>query len=341
MVFKLSRTCNPPAPDGRVRDLAQLFRLGHVGNRVIAILGCTASGKGELGRALAERIGGEIVSVDSMKVYRGMDIGTAKPSAADLAAVPHHLVNVADAWEPFSAARFVQLADAAVADIHARGRPAVAVGGTVLYFRAFYNGLFEGPSADESVRAEIRARADEIGLDALHAELAAVDPQAAARIHRNDIRRIERALEVHRLTGQPISKLQTQWDAPALRRPDWQWRLIGLRREREAANRRINERVRRMIAAGLVDEARRIWSDPRGVSSQARQAVGYAELFDHFEGRISLEEAIERIKIHSRRLAKHQRTWMRRMSDISWIDLSPEERSLERLDAIAEQVNVD
>jgi tRNA dimethylallyltransferase len=174
-------------------------------------------------------------------------------------------------------------------------------------------------------RAEIRARAEREGLDALHAELARVDPQAATRIHRNDLRRIERALEVHHLTGHPISELQKQWDDQSLRRPGWDWRLIGLRRDKEDASRRINERVRRMVAAGLVEEARQIWTDPRGASEQAGQAVGYAELFDHFEGGVSLEEAIERIKINSRRLAKQQRTWLKRLAKVHWIDVEEQD----------------
>ncbi len=292
--------------------------------RVIVILGCTASGKGALARALAARLNGEIVSVDSMKVYRGMDIGTAKPDAAERSVIPHHLIDVADPWEPFSAARFVELADAAVSEIHARGRPVIAVGGTVLYFRCFYEGLFEGPAADPAFRAALRARAERDGLAALHAELARIDPPAAARIHRNDLRRIERALEVYQASGAPISRLQQQWDR-AIRRPDWSWRLLGLRRERAAANRRINERVRRMLRDGLVDEARRLWSDPRGVGAQARQAVGYAELFEHLAGRGTLEEAVERIKINSRRLAKQQRTWLKRLAQVTWFDVSDEE----------------
>lgn len=312
-------------------------------NRVIAILGCTASGKGELARVLAPALGGEILSVDSMKVYRGMDIGTAKPPAAERAAIPHHLIDVADPWESFSAARFVTEADAAVQDMHARGRVCVAVGGTMLYFKAFYHGLLPGPAADAAFREQLRRRAEAEGLEALHAELARVDPAAAARIHRNDLRRIERALEVYHLTGRPISGQQTQWEVgraggedrpdgtghsnflPGPRRADWRWLLVALHRPREVASRRINERVRRMVAAGLVEEARRIWSDPRGVGEQARQAVGYAELFAHFEGRCSLDEAIEKIKIHSRRLAKHQRTWLRPMTGLHRIDVGEDE----------------
>ena len=302
-------------------------------NRVIVILGCTASGKGTFARHLARQLGGEIVSIDSMKVYRGLDIGTAKPSAADRAVIPHHLIDIADPWEPFSVARFVELADQAVAEIHGRGRPVVAVGGTMLYFKCFYHGLFEGPTADPQVRADIRRRANTEGSEALHAELARVDPAAAARIHRNDLRRLERALEVYRLTGTPISRFQQQWGAPTVRRPDWRWHLLGLRRPREEINRRINERVRRMVAAGLVEEARRLWEDPRGVSAQAAQAVGYAELFAHFRGggpgvspggvgvspATTLGEAIERIKINSRQLAKHQRTWLKRVANVHWL----------------------
>jgi len=292
-----------------------------VNNRVITILGCTASGKGSLARALARQLDTEILSIDSMKVYRGMDIGTAKPSPDERGSVPHHLIDVADPSELFSAARFVELADQAVADIHARGRPVIAVGGTVLYFRCWYEGLFAGPSADPEIRDAIRRRAREDGLAALHAELAEVDPQSAARIHRHDLRRIERALEVYQLTGRPISELQHQWDAAGPRHPEWDWLLIGLRRSREDNNRRINQRVKQMIEAGLVDEARRVWRAPAGVATQARQAVGYAELFEHFEGHLTLDEAIERIKIHSRRLAKHQRTWLKRLANARWIDV--------------------
>lgn len=289
---------------------------------VYGILGCTASGKGAVARILAETLGGEIVSIDSMKVYRGMDIGTAKPSLQERAGLPHHLIDVADPWESFSAARFVGLADAAIESIHQRGRPVVGVGGTILYFRCLYEGMLAGPSASAEIRTELRARAERDGLETLHAELQQVDPAAAARIHRQDLRRIERALEVHRLTGRPLSEQQQQWDREQVRRADWDWRLIGLRRPREAANRRINERVRKLIAAGLVDEARRLWTDPRGMGEQARQAVGYAELFRHFRGELTLDEAIEKIKIHSRRLAKHQRTWLKRFGKIRWIEVA-------------------
>ncbi len=294
-------------------------------NRVIAILGCTASGKGETARRLAGAIGGEIVSVDSMKVYRGMDIGTAKPTVEQRAALPHHLIDVLDPWESFSVAQFVESADRVVDNTHARERPAVIVGGTLLYFRCLFEGLFDAPSADAEIRDEIRRRAESEGTDVLHAELVEIDPEAAARIHRNDLRRIERALEVYRLTGTPISRLQKEWTGGGPRRADWRWTLIGLQREREACNRRINERVGRMLDQGLVGEARRLFDDARGMSEQAARAVGYAELFEHFAGRLSLGEAVERIKINSRRLGKHQRTWLKRFTAMRWIDASDDD----------------
>lgn len=292
-------------------------------NRVIAILGTTASGKSSLARALAAHLNAEIISIDSMKVYRGMDIGTAKPSADARAATRHHLIDVAEPHESFSVARFVELADQAVEHIHAKGKPAIAVGGTILYFKCFYQGLFAGPAANPKIRARIRARAASEGLQTLHAELARIDPDAAQRIHPNDLRRIERALEVYEITGQPITHLQKQWSGSTIRRPDWKWKLIALRWPRDEGNRRINDRVRKMVAHGLIDEARQIWSDPRGVSDQARQAVGYAELFQHFQARLTQDQAIERIKINSRQLAKSQRTWLKRLPEVQWIDLDP------------------
>jgi tRNA dimethylallyltransferase len=290
-------------------------------NRTVVILGTTASGKNRLAIKVAEQLGAEIVSMDSMKVFRGMDIGTAKPSAEDQVRVRHHLLDVVDPWEAFSVKRFVDLADAAVDDIHARGKLAIVVGGTMLYFKAFYEGLFEGPSGDPEIRAKIRARAESEGLPALYAELKQVDPITAERVHANDLRRIERALEVYYQSGQPISTLQQEW-GQQIRRSDWRWLLVGVRRENENNSRRINMRVKEMVDAGLVEEARRLFDDPHGVGDQASQAVGYQELFEYFRGECPLEYAIEQVKIHSRRLAKHQRTWMRRLDGVHWIEVS-------------------
>ena len=286
------------------------------------ILGCTASGKEHTGLALARRLGGHIVSVDSMKIYRRMDIGTAKPTPQERAEIVHHGIDLVEPSEPFSVARYVQYADAAIASILAAGAVPLAVGGTALYLKALTEGLFAGPSANPEIRDELTRRAAAEGLAALHAELAAVDPQAAARIHPNDQKRIVRALEVHRLTGEPISRLQQQWDKPSRR---YDAVMIGVRRDREDVNRRINARVKRMLERGLREEVAALLAEPGGLSRQAAQALGYAEMIAHLRGRCTLEEAVERIKINTRQFAKRQRTWFRRFRDVRWIDAGPDE----------------
>ncbi len=299
--------------------------------RVDFLIGCTGCGKGRVGRRLAERIGAEILSVDSMKVYRRMDIGTAKPSPEERVRVPHHLIDVVDPAESYSVARYVADADAAIADIAGRGRRILAVGGTCMHLKGLSEGLFDGPGADPAIRATLRERAAREGTATLHAELARVDPRAAERIHPNDLRRIERALEVFQLTGRPISELQQQWDQPRLR---YDCRFFGLRRDKLDQSRRINRRVHRMIDLGLVDEVRALLDEPAGLSDVAAQAVGYAEIIRHFRGDCTLEDAIEDIKINTRHLAKSQRTWFRRWPNVTWLDLAadePVERIVERL----------
>jgi tRNA dimethylallyltransferase len=291
-------------------------------HKLCFILGCTASGKGGVGRALAGAVGGEIVSVDSMKIYRRMDIGTGKPSAEARAAVTHHCVDLVEPSESFSVAQYVEAADEAVAAIHARGAVPLAVGGTSLYIKALSEGLFEGPPADAEVRAELKARAQRDGLAALHVELGRVDVEAASRIHPNDERRIVRALEVYRTTGTPISELQKQWDSGERR---YDCTFIGLRREREDLHGRINARAKRMVEMGLRDEVAALLAEPGGLSVAAAQGVGYAELIDHLQGRCTLDEALERIKINTRRLAKKQRTWHRRWRDVQWLDVPADE----------------
>jgi len=290
--------------------------------RVHLLIGCTASGKSHVGLELARRAGTEILSVDSMKIYRRMDIGTAKPSVEARGEIPHHLIDIVEPGESFSVARYLEQADRAIREIGSRGKPVLAVGGTMLYVRGLTAGLFEGPGADPEFRRRLRARADREGTNALHAELAQVDPQAATRIHPGDLKRIERALEVYHIAGKPISELQTQWEAGESL---YDCRLVALRRPKEEASRRINARVKRMIDAGLVDEVRSLLAEPAGIGEQAAQAVGYAEIIAHLRGEMPLEDAIERIKINSRRLAKHQRTWMRRIPGIQWVDASENE----------------
>jgi tRNA dimethylallyltransferase len=284
------------------------------------ILGCTGCGKSALGHALARRIGAEIISVDSMKIFRRMDIGTAKPSADARAEVPHHLVDVVEPSRDYSVAQFVRAADAAIAEIHARRRPVLCVGGTALYIKALSEGLFEGPSANEAIRQRLKARAESEGSLALHTELARIDPAAAERIHPNDLRRIVRALEVHELTGQPITALQTQWDQ---QRTNYACTFIGLRRSVEDQNLRTNSRVHRMIELGLVDEVARLMAENPPLSNTARQALGYAEIIAHLSGKVSLEEAAEAIKINTRQFSKAQRTWFRRFRNVHWFDIGP------------------
>jgi tRNA dimethylallyltransferase len=299
--------------------------------RITFILGCTGSGKGSLGRELARRTGGEIISVDSMKVFRRMDIGTAKPSPEQRREIPHHLIDMVEPSEDFSVARFVKLAEAAIAEIDGRGRPIFAVGGTPLYIKSLSEGLFEGPSADPDIRARLRQEARESGQSALHERLARIDPPAAARIHPNDLRRIVRALEVYELTGRPISALQTQWDRE---RQQYDCTLIGLRRTLEDQNHRTNARVKRMIEAGLVEEVQSLLAEDRPLSTTARQALGYAEIIAHLEGELSLAQAVENIKINTRQFAKAQRTWFKRFRETEWIDLGPDDTA----SRIAEQL---
>ncbi|NLF31338.1 MAG: tRNA (adenosine(37)-N6)-dimethylallyltransferase MiaA [Planctomycetes bacterium] len=288
--------------------------------RIYVITGCTASGKASLATALARRYGGQILSVDSMKIYRGMTIGTAKPSPQVLAEIPHHAIDVADPWRgcSFTVDDYRRLADDAIASIAAAGDTVIASGGTNLYLKILLEGMFAGPGESKEIRAALKARAAAEGVAALHAALVRVDPAAAERIHPNDERRIIRALEVHELTGRPISELQTQWDRRSRR---YDWRMLILRRGREDGNRRINARVARMIEQGLVEEVRRLVSDPRGLNHQAAAALGYAEIIAHLEGRWSLDEAVERIKINTRRFAKNQRTWLKRFTDARGLDL--------------------
>jgi tRNA dimethylallyltransferase len=281
----------------------------------IVILGCTAAGKSDLAEAIAQRLGAPLLAVDSMQVYRGMDIGTAKPPAEVRVRLEYRMIDVADPWEVYSAARFVVEAR----PILEQRKPLVIVAGTILYLRALLEGLFEGPSADEAIRAELNARADKAGPPTLHKELAVIDPTAAGRIHPNDLRRIVRALEVYRLTGTPISVLQTQWSAE---HPAIEATFIGVQREKELLNRRINARVKKMMEAGLVDEVRRLADDPRGFSAEASSGVGYKQLLEYFELRCTLEEAVEQIKIQTRYLAKMQRTWLKRWPgpQVRWLE---------------------
>ncbi|HUT34055.1 MAG TPA: tRNA (adenosine(37)-N6)-dimethylallyltransferase MiaA [Planctomycetota bacterium] len=287
---------------------------------LLFLVGPTASGKTAVGIEAALHIGAEILSLDSMSLYRGMDIGTAKPSHEERARVPHHLLDVADPHEAFSTGRYLEAAEAAIADIVARGKRPLFVGGTALYLKALTEGFFHGPSADWALRDRLLAEAEQRGVPALHERLRAVDPPAAARIHPNDLRRIVRALEVHATTGRPISEQQTQFGSPSSR---YDCVVAGIRRERSELHERINRRVDAMFAAGLVDEVRRLLADPRGISHAASQFVGYREVIAHLRGELTLAEAAERVKARTRQFAKRQLTWFRSFPQIRWVDAGP------------------
>ncbi len=289
---------------------------------MILILGVTASGKGRLAFDLAQSLGAEIISIDSMKVYRRMDIGTAKPTQEARQRVKYHLIDIVEPSDSFSVGAFRDVALGAIEQIKSRKKKIIAVAGTALYIKALLYGLFEGPGTNQQIRAELKTRAQEQGLAELHHELTKIDPIAAERINPNDSKRIIRALEVYQLTGKPISSLQKQWDNDDNKHD---WTIIGLRREKTEEGKRINSRVKKMIADGLVDEVKALLAEEKPLSKQARCAIGYAEIIEYLNGQIELEEAIELIKKNTRRLAKNQRTWFKTFKDVRWLDIEPDE----------------
>jgi tRNA dimethylallyltransferase len=293
----------------------------------ILLMGPTASGKTELAMDLARALPAEIVSVDSALVYRQMDIGTAKPSAELRAEVPHHLVDLLDPAEAYSAGRFRRDALAAMGAIRDRGRVPILVGGTMLYFRALQRGLAELPEADPAIRAELDEAAARRGWPALHEDLARVDPGAAARIKPGDSQRIQRALEVWRLTGVPLSRLQ----AAGLEIPEgWRFLKLGLApASRPELHARIEQRFRAMMGAGLLAEVERLFS--RGdlhPGLPAIRAVGYRQLWAFLAGECSLEAAEERAIVATRQLAKRQWTWLRAEPGLHYLGSSAEGRRL-------------
>lgn len=282
-------------------------------------MGPTGAGKSGAAIELARRLPAEIVSVDSALVYRGLDIGTAKPERAIRERVPHHLIDILDPSETYSAGHFLRDAPAAIEAIHARGRVPLLVGGTMLYFHALLNGLAELPEADVELRRELDERAERWGTATLHAELARVDAHAAARIHPNDPQRIQRALEVFYLTGLPITELQAE-----RRRPldcIHTVRIVLSPTRRAVLHQRIEERFHSMMAAGFLDEVHALYR--RGdltVSTPSMRAVGYRQLWAHLDGAFELEEGIRRGIVATRRLAKRQLTWLRALPGAQWIE---------------------
>lgn len=294
-------------------------------SRLIVIAGPTASGKSDVALALASRLGGEIVSVDSMQVYRGMGIGTAKPSASEQERVAHHLIDVADVTEGFDAAQFAARAREAVGKIQKRGRVAILCGGTGLYFRALFHGVGAGPKADPKLRAQLEGTP----IEELLAELKERDRETWERIDKKNPRRVVRAVEVIRQTGRSFSEQRADWSASL---PE---KAFGVRRGMADLRERIDRRVEAMFEHGLVDETRRLLGRGLDRNPTAMQALGYRQVVEHLRGERSLEETIELVKVRTRQFAKRQMTWFRNQMPLQWIDANVEDTGT----AIAEQIS--
>jgi tRNA dimethylallyltransferase len=280
-----------------------------------AVVGPTASGKTEATIAIARAFGAEICSVDSMLVYRGMDVGTAKPTPEQRASVPHHLIDLAEPSERFTLARFQEEAREAIDDIAARGSHPMLVGGSGLYFRAVVDG-FVLPGEDPTVRAELEAEASAAGVGTLYARLEQLDPIAASKIDPSNVRRVVRALEVAAITGTPFSAISEAWT----RYDPGRVRVAGIRIESQTLARRIGDRVSAMFAAGLLDEVRGLVERGFGSWLTSTQAIGYSEVARHLDGRLSLEEAWEGTVRRTRNLARRQIAWFRRDPRVRWFD---------------------
>jgi len=344
--------------------------------KIPVILGATAVGKTEVSLLLAERMGAEIVSADAFQVYRGMDIGTAKPGPDELSRIPHHLIDILELNEEYSASRFRSLALSAIEDVRSRGSIPMVAGGSGLYIKALVDGLFESPPADQEYRDFLWREEDEKGPGYLHNLLLKDDPPSADRIHPNNIKRVIRALEVFKLTGVPISRWQKQWGGNDERSPSLRqgyggqafndaepresstvnrqpstgnnqlstphspfpipYSLIGLRRDREDLYNRINRRVLEMFDLGLVDETRELLEKGLLENRVACQALGYMEVRGYLAGEYGRDEAIKRLSTKTRHFAKRQLTWWRQDARIQWIDISENDLADDVADRIME-----
>ncbi|TLD42245.1 MAG: tRNA dimethylallyltransferase [Candidatus Jettenia ecosi] len=285
------------------------------------LTGPTASGKTDVALKIAESIGAEIVSADSMLVYRGMDIGTEKPSRIARNTIPHHLIDIVEPWEEYSVGQYVKDLEGVISKLYQQSKPCMVVGGTALYLKAIADGLFEGPPADWEYRNYLRSVAEEKGSDYLHKILIEVDPEIATKLHSNDQKRVIRALEVYKTTGQRISSFQTQFGH---KNPKYDCLIVALEHDRDILYKRIEARIDRMLLRGLIDEVRTLLHNPSGLSKQASQALGYKEIINYFSGKYTLYEATEVMKKRTRWFAKRQMTWFRSFSGIHWIHVSPD-----------------
>jgi len=282
---------------------------------LLVVVGPTASGKTELAVSLAERFGGEVIGADSVQIYRGFDVGSGKPTAEERARAPHHLVDVADPLEPFDAQRFAELGEGAIADVRARGRTPIVCGGTFLWVRALVMGLAPAPPADPAVRARHAALVEAEGRAALHARLAVVDPESAARLAPNDYVRVSRALEIHELSGKPQSAWFAEHGFRTARHPA---RLLGVRREREEIDARIEARTRLWLERGWIDEVTRLRAEGHG-AARAMASVGYRQVADHLDGQIRRDALAAAIVRATRVFVRRQRTWLRDEA-VTWVD---------------------
>jgi len=287
----------------------------------ILIAGPTATGKSDVATLLAEKLSGEIISVDSMQVYRGMDIGTAKPSAEVRARIQHHLIDVAEVTDSFDAARFVALAEKAIAQIQAHGKIPILCGGTGLYFKALLEGLGEAPPSDRAIRTELEATP----LANLLRELSASDPQTYERIDRNNSRRVIRAVEVLRLTGKPFSAQRSEWRNPLEPAHQPPSRAFGVTRSLSDLHARIDARVEEMFRRGLVAETETLLKRVLAENKTAMQALGYRQVVEYLRGERDLPETIELVKLRTRQFAKRQMAWFRRQMQLKWIQIAKHE----------------
>jgi tRNA dimethylallyltransferase len=302
---------------------------------IIALTGPTAVGKTAAAVELAASLGTEIVSADSRQIYRSMDIGTAKPSPVDRRRVPHHLIDIADPDEPFSAGRFCELARPVIDAIHRSGRVPLIAGGTGLYIRSLINGLWEGPPADWALRVRLREEESRYGAGHLHRKLRGFDPASAERIHSRDLPKLIRAIEVHEKTGLPLSGIHDRhrFGASSCRAV-----IIGLSRERSDLYQRIDRRVDQMMLNGFEDEVRALLAAGHSPELPSMKGLGYRQLTRYIEGRIGREEAVALIKRDTRRYAKRQWTWFNADPAVHWIHLGPNEGLEEMLPAIRDVI---
>jgi tRNA dimethylallyltransferase len=281
------------------------------------LTGPTASGKTRIGFSVAQKIEGEIISADSMLIYRGMDIGTAKPSSSMRERISHHLIDIVNPWESYSVGRYVKDAEGVISNLDVRKQNFVIVGGSPLYIKSIIDGIFNGPEADWNLREELKKLAIEKGKSFVYDILQRIDPATAQKLHPNDLRRIIRAIEVYKKTRKQISLLHGQHRRGKRRH---NFKIICIARGKEDRHRRIDDRVETMFKKGLVDEVRSLLNNSHSLSRQARQALGYKEVIRHLEGKCTLNEAKEIIKLNTRRFSKRQMTWFRSFPNVCWLE---------------------